>query len=93
MVGKTKKIKPAVIGETAQLSPPSWIVAVKPPHTAAQVRRLLSKLIASFIKQEVGGDYSKTVCYLCVSYLTALRDSDLEQRIEALERGAQGERT
>ncbi len=48
-------------------------------------KKLLGKLISSFIRREINGEDSRTLCYLVTSYVTICKDNDILERIESLE--------
>jgi len=77
---------PVSIGEPVQLPPlPAWIERVKAPRTIQHCRKLLGRLISSFIRDEVDSDKARTVCYLLTSYVGIAREQDIEQRLEKIE--------
>jgi len=61
-------------------------LVLSPPRTIQQARRTLSKLIAALYRGEVDDLRARTMCYLLVSLVSIIRDSDFEQRIQALEK-------
>jgi len=52
------------------------------------IRRILSKLITAFIRREVKSEEAKTLSYLCQSYLHALEQVEIEERLRTLEQKA-----
>jgi hypothetical protein len=48
-------------------------------------RRILSKLIAGFINQEVEDNKAKVLTYLLSTYVNIARDTDIESRLVQLE--------
>jgi hypothetical protein len=48
-------------------------------------RRILSKLIAGFINNEIWDTNARTLTYLLSSYVAMTRDSDIESRLTELE--------
>ena len=100
MAGKTSqngrvKTVPAIV-KTAQPvgGCPQWAgPRLTPPRTAAQAKRLLSKLISGFIRGQVEGENARTLAYLISIFVQIIRDSDFEKRLQALEQGAHDDRT
>lgn len=48
-------------------------------------RRLLSRLIYQLQVEQIEGRQAKDLTYLLISYVSITRDSDLEQRLAAIE--------
>ena len=81
------------IGETVATPTgliPAWPGKVTPPRTITQVKRLLARLIAGFIRHEIDGGDAKTVAYLCSIFAQIIKDSDFEARLSALEKQQDG---
>jgi hypothetical protein len=55
-------------------------------------KRILSRLISGFIKNEVSDSKAKTLCYLVTSYVTIVKDNDFENRLQLLESTLQGDK-
>jgi hypothetical protein len=59
------------------------IPAIRNVKTA---KRFLSRLIAGFVRGEIAGQDAKTLAYLLATYCQIVKDSDFEQRLDALEK-------
>jgi hypothetical protein len=57
-------------------------------QSLADVRRFLAKTINAFHRGAINAEQAKTTGYLCSILKDVIRESTLEQRIEALEREA-----
>jgi hypothetical protein len=58
------------------------IPAIRNVKTA---KRLLSRLIAGFVRGEIAGQDAKTLAYLLATYCQIVKESDFEERLAALE--------
>jgi hypothetical protein len=56
-------------------------------QTARQARRLMSRLILEFQRGSVDNKSAKDLAYLIIAYLSSCKSDDLEERVEALEKG------
>ena len=54
-------------------------------------RRLLSRLITGLQQQTVSGDVVKTLVYVLQAYVQTARLTDVEERLDALEKGVHNE--
>lgn len=74
-------------GETADTSgnPTPLLNGGKEIRCIRSAKKLLGKLISAFIRHEITGEDSRTLCYLITSYVTICKDNDILQRIEQLE--------
>jgi len=57
-------------------------------RTAKDAKKLLGRLISSFARGEVANNDAKDLAYLLSVYVTTCTAADIEERIEALEKGA-----
>lgn len=81
----TQKLTGVELAETIGLKPGRL-------SNLKDAKRLCSRLIRSFIKGEVSGSDAKTLSYLLSTYVTIAQGSDIEERIDGLEKkiGEQG---
>jgi len=73
-------------------SPPAFrpVIAGNIPRirTAKDAKKLYSRLISGFCKGEIAGDDAKTLAYLLSGFIQTCTAAEIEERIEALEKGS-----
>lgn len=55
-------------------------------------RRLLSRLILALQKKQIAGRDAKDLCYIVVSYVNVASETDLEKRVEEIEKQIAGKK-
>lgn len=55
-------------------------------RTAKDARKLYGRLISQFTRGEVAGEDARTLAYLLSGFIQACAASEIEERVEALER-------
>lgn len=78
----------ATESETADTPPakPKAAFNERPVKSAKDARRMLSRLISEFRAGEIEGTNAKTLCYLLQTYVNIQKDTEIEERILALEK-------
>lgn len=77
-----KKSSPQTQGKNA---PTPFLVNVRLIKDVEGAKKVLSKLIRGFVRNEISDPKARTLCYLLNSFVAICRDSDFEKRINALE--------
>ena len=54
---------------------------------ARDAKRLMARIILALQKQTIASQTARDLCYLLVTYVTMLRETELEERVAKLERG------
>jgi hypothetical protein len=57
-----------------------------PIRNVKDAKKMLSKLIHAFQLGTLTSEPAKTLCYLIISYVSIIRDHEIEQRLAALEK-------
>lgn len=70
--------------EVKQDPPPP--LEIKDIRNSKDAKRLLSRVISSFVRKELDSNDAKTVAYLLSVFIQIEQQSDLLQRIELLEK-------
>lgn len=65
-------------------------MASKTIRTIADARRALGKLITDFKAGSVSAPDARTMCYLLSTFVAVSKDTELEDRVRALETAAGG---
>jgi hypothetical protein len=62
------------------------------PRNIEEAKKILSRLISSFVRGKVTDHQSKTLCYLLTSFVMMVKDNDFESRLQLLESTMQSEK-
>jgi hypothetical protein len=71
--------------ETDNRNPPIKIPK-KQKLNSKDILRINSQLITAFVKRELNSSYAKTLSYLCSNYIQNLQQTEIETKLEALEK-------
>ncbi len=70
---------------TSTDSPPLIAGKIPKVRSLKQAKRLMSKLISSFVAGEISANDSKTLAYLVSTFIEVAGAADIEQRLDDIE--------